>query len=221
MAQNLEVPVNENPEISPQEFITDATRCLYNDLEDTINCNCVGVMIQAGKTLTSPTHWMQTSFGGHVSVFTIQNGILSSWDEIAQDNNNRWQKTTNDSIVELIVDHQNHLMYPSQKNDVTCYMHVANDEEINSVVDRANRLADENHSHHYRHWIRFGESNEYGDCVSLSAWVMQAFSYSTKISGRTTPWAEALKYEAYANPLNFLSKWYKVKYIGRKLAVMT
>lgn len=213
---NLVLSRNEQPnDIQPQDFIQTVAQALYGNHQNQA-VNCVGVMIQAGKTITSPQNWTRTAFGGHVSLFIIENNQLSSWDEIADNQNNCWLQTVNNDVLQ----HHASLMKSSNSNDVTCYMHHANAEQIAAVRQRAEDLANPNHHHNYSHWPRLGEDNTHGDCVSMTAWVMQAFSYSTKISGATTPWMESLKYEAYVNPLNFFSKWYKVKYEGRKLAVM-
>ena len=200
--------------------LADVTRAIGHPVTD-----CVGVMIQAGKTLTDPKKVWKTTLGGHVSPFVIENGILLSWDEIG--GQRPWQAGAENSICNMhntVVDDQaghNGIMQVSTANDVTLYFHEATPAEVAAVSVRAGKMVNDQVAPQYKHGLNFGyEQPSDGDCVSKSAWVMAAFSYSKPVQGGITPWAQAAIYELYSNPFNFMSGWYKIKYKGRKLNVM-
>lgn len=188
--------------------------------------NCVGVMIQAGKTMTNLESWTKTVGGGHVSPFVVDKGKLNSWDEIGGDD--QWQTGAEDSVCDDhdVVDDlgtRNGIFQVSSMNDVTCYVHVATVTEVLNVTKRATDLVDAatNPKPVYSHAPTFGKGQpKAGDCVSKTAYVLEAFSHSKPMQGGITPWMQSIVYEFYASSLNPTSGWYRIKYIGRKLNVM-
>ncbi|QFT55049.1 hypothetical protein [Microbulbifer sp. THAF38] len=182
------------------------------------NMRCIGVMIQAGKTLTSFSNIKKTIGGGHVSPFVVNANGLQSWDEIC---GNSWQVwAQNSASGETHGTVNNVMFYPSSANDVTIYVHPASDTEVATVVNRAQQLLNSTslvYNHNPTLTSNFPTS---GDCVTKSAWVMGAFSYSKPMQGAVTPWGQAVIYEAYTSPVNFMSKWVKIKNKGCKLGVM-
>lgn len=179
--------------------------------------SCVGVMIQAGKTLTNLRNWKRTAGGGHVSPFVYDvNRGLFSWDEVTDTS---WQTMAVHSRVSRQWGRGNPLFKRSRTNDVTIYLHRATDQQLNAVRGRAERLVTHG-SLKYSHRPTFGYGlPRSGDCVTKTAWVIGAFSYSVPMH-TATPWGQAVMYEFYTSRANLISKWFKVKYIDRKLMVM-
>ncbi|MCL9781217.1 hypothetical protein M9194_07225 [Vibrio sp. S4M6] len=169
--------------------------------------NCVGVMIQSGKTLTNPVNWKRTIGGGHVSPFVYENYKMTVWDQFC---NGAWRCT--DQL-------NTGMLKPSKINDVTVYFHPATDKEIAQVRNRANLLVGDK-SLTYSHRVNTGYSlPKSGDCVTRSSWVLGGFSYSSPVH-TGTPWALAATYELYSSPANLMSNWRKIKILNCKLEIM-
>ncbi|WP_444931221.1 hypothetical protein ACJJIF_05395 [Microbulbifer sp. SSSA002] len=200
---------------SCNDMIADLSAALSTSAD---NLRCVGVMIQAGKTLTNPQNMYKTMGGGHVSPFVVNAAGLQSWDEICDKSWQTWAK--NSATGQTLGKINDVMFYPSKANDITIYAHPASDTEIATVINRAQQLLKAKNLVYNHKPTRTSQFPTSGDCVTKSAWVMNAFSYSKPMQGAVTPWGQAIIYEAYTSPVNLLSKWVKIKNKGAKLGVM-